>query len=1021
MKLGVLHISDIHIKNSTDKVLEVGSSIAKACYATAHQSDSFAIIITGDIAFSCKKEEYSLAKVFFGAIKKEIESEIGQTIEIFLSPGNHDCNLKPESEGRTIIIEQIVKDPTKANSKGLVSDCTAVQSEFFKFQDCITTLTPVYSDSLWKEYELNVKGSVIRISSLNAAWMSRLPEPQGQLVFPIENYYELLESPSNLRLSLIHHPLNWYCQATYHPLKKALRTHSNAILSGHEHSSASEEVVDASIGNVLIFEGAALQPHGHDFDPKFSCLLFDTDENIVFEKRFKASKTCPVELEELQHALKTTGGCARSSNKISSAFISFLSDAGGNFTHESKQKIVAEDVFLYPELEDTDAEQDKKYVFADQIINDWEKLDRTLILGDDESGKTFLLKKAFFDIHSQGGLPIYIKAADLSSVGTRELDRKISQLAELQYAKSEEFIYAERVKKVALVDDLDRVSGGSKNQAKLIEYLSETFGAIIISASSRFQLNEYIDSSASEALSDFKTLKIRPFGHLMRHNLIKKWCLLGELRTKSELDKKVHDVERILAIILGKNLVPSKPIYLLILLQSCAHEQQAELQNSGFSQYYEYLIVKSLKEAEFRMDHLNEMFNYLSHLAWFYKSKDTTDLDSASLREFNTKFCDEFATVDFEGRLTVLKQAKILTQDGDQFSFSYSYIYFLFVGKYLAANLHKTAIKDLVSGYCKELYRKENANSVMFLTHHGNDPWVIDQISDVLNGCFSDYTPIEFNGDIAAISSLVNTTAQIVIDDINDQDIERNQLNSRRAADVSESREIPEPPKSSALSPGNTDSILSLTSNINLMIKTSEILGHITKNYYGSLERSRKASYLEQIFNGSLRTLKAIFEEIVDQPDAFVAELERMLKERKPQLTAKEAKETAKKLAFQVLGMICTGFIARVGQVVSSERIREDINSVVNTKSNNAYRLIGIASCLVHPGHIPFDAIEKLAKETISNNFAFTILQSLVFYHLHMFHTTDKDKQRLAASVKIGMNQSRAIDIVTNKGKMLGK
>lgn len=64
MKLGVLHISDIHIKNSTDKVLEVGSSIAKACYATAHQSDAFAIIITGDIAFSCKKEEYDLAEVF---------------------------------------------------------------------------------------------------------------------------------------------------------------------------------------------------------------------------------------------------------------------------------------------------------------------------------------------------------------------------------------------------------------------------------------------------------------------------------------------------------------------------------------------------------------------------------------------------------------------------------------------------------------------------------------------------------------------------------------------------------------------------------------------------------------------------------------------------------------------------------------------------------------------------------------------------------------------------------------------
>lgn len=1019
MKLGVLHVSDIHIKNSTDKILEVGSSISKACYATAHQSEAFAIIVTGDIAFSCKREEYELAEIFFGAIKSEIESETGRDVHLFLAPGNHDCMLKPEDEGRTIIIEQIVKNPSKANSLSLVNNCTSVQSEFFSFQEKISTLAPLYSDSLWKEYELTINDSVVRISSLNAAWMSRLPEPQGQLVFPIENYYHLLESRSDLRLSLIHHPLNWYCQASYHPLRKALRTHSNAILSGHEHSSASEEIIDGAIGNVLVFEGAALQPHGDDFDPRFSCLLFDLDEKIVFEKRFKAGTKCPIELEEVQHTLNSSGGCARQVNKISPNFIDFLSDAGGNFTHEGKQKIVAEDIFLYPELEDTNAEQDKKYIIADKIINGWANLERTLILGDDESGKSFLLKRAFFDIHSQGGLPIYIKGAELSSVGTRELDRKIIQLAEIQYAKHEEFIYAERINKIALIDDLDRVSGGSKNQAKLIEYLSESFGTVIVTASSRYQLNEYIDTSSAEALSDFETLKIRPFGHLMRHNLIKKWCLLGGLNTKSELDKKVHDVERMLGVILGKNLVPSKPIYLLILLQSCAQDQQSELQNSGFSQYYEFLIVKSLKEADFRLDHLNEMFNYLSNLAWFFKSRDVTELNLENLREFNRKFCDDYATVDFDTRLALLKQAKILKQDGDLYSFSYSYVYFLFVGKYLAANLHKDDIKALVSGYCKELYRKENANSVMFLTHHGNNPWVIEQVSEVLNGCFSDQTPIEFNGDIASISALVNTTAQIVIDEINDQDVERNQQNSRRAADLSDTPEAAEPPKSTSLSPGDADAILSFSSNINLMIKTSEIMGHITKNYYGSLERSRKASYLEQIFNGSLRSLKAIFEEIFEQPDAFVAELERMLSDRKPDISATEAKETAKRLAFQVLGMICTGFIARVGQVISSEKIREDINSLVTTKNNNAYRLIGIASCLVHPGHIPFEAIEKLAKDTITNNFAFTILQSLVFYHLHMFHTTDKDKQRLAASVNIGMSQSRAIDIATNKAKLL--
>ncbi|WP_448672685.1 hypothetical protein [Pseudomonas veronii] len=214
-----------------------------------------------------------------------------------------------------------------------------------------------------------------------------------------------------------------------------------------------------------------------------------------------------------------------------------------------------------------------------------------------------------------------------------------------------------------------------------------------------------------------------------------------------------------------------------------------------------------------------------------------------------------------------------------------------------------------------------------------------------------------------------------------------------------------------------TQTVLGISSDINLTIKTSEILAHIVKNYCGSIKKDRKQQYIQSIFDSSLRTLSKLFSEILEQPDRFVAEIEKELAERFPKMLAEERTAQAKKFAFQLVGLITTSFIARTGNLVSSDKIREDVSRSVAEKQGNAYRLIEMASCLTQPGQIPFDYLDKLARDLKSNTFAFTILQSLIYYHLHMFHTTDKDKQRLSSIAQISIQQSRAIDHKSRKSK----
>lgn len=1020
MKLGILHLSDIHLRKKTDVALSLASSIAKACYQTGHQSDEFIIVVTGDIAFGGKKDEYALAKTLFVNLKSLLETELGKVVNIFISPGNHDCSLLPEDEIRTLTIDKVIESSGVDLKGSWINKCTEAQQEYFSFESSLRGIEPVFSDVLWHEFELTVGGGVVRISALNAAWMSRLHEVQGQLVFPIDQYMEQLEAPATLRLALIHHPLNWYCQSSYHPLRKALRTHCGAILSGHEHSVGSEVIQDSNGQAVLMLESPALQPHEEHLKPEFTCLLFDTDENSVIEKRYEATADLPVQIgSESTHSIKLSGSNCRT-NKIHPDFSKFLMDPGGNFSHPERGNISSEMVFIYPQLEEGSPDIEKTTVYADEVISDWRSRHRTLILGDDESGKTFLLYKAFMDIHSQGGLPLYLKAADLGSITDRDIDKFIEEEASKQYAEKAEFLYAERVNKVVLFDDLDRVSKSVKLQEKLVMLLEVRFGTVVITANSRFKLGELLGGASAETLGLYPAYKIKPFGHVMRNRLIKKWCLLGEIESLQQLDSKVHSIEKLINGILGRNIVPAKPIYLLIFLQSHEQQQQGELQNSSFSYYYEYLVIKSLRDAGYRSDHLDEMFSYLSYLAWFFKESERKELHVSELRRFNAKFSDEITSVDFDSRLAVLSRAKILTKSGDYYRFNYSYIYYLYVGKYLSDNLHLPEFQDLVASYCSDLFLRENANTVMFLTHHTSNPIVVDFIAETLNQCFAGQLPMSFNGDMAAVNSLVESTASLIIKDL---DVQSNQEKQKQLADNFESSRSDEGNETKEWQAQHGEpekfDVATVSSKINLTIKTSEILGSIVKNYYGSINKARKKQYLSNIFDGSLRSLGALFSEIIDQPEGLISEVERALKEKRPDIPESEVRDQSKKFIFQFIGMICTSFVARTGQLISSEKIREEINTVVLENGNNAYRLIGVASCLTQPGNIPFDDLEKLSKDLKNNSFAFTILQSLIYYHLHMFHTGDREKQRLAAIAHISIHQSRVIDQVSKKSKML--
>ena len=74
MKLALIHLSDIHLKKESDPILKRGSELASALRMTVAIADNIVILITGDIAFSGKPEEYQIASRFFRYLRRVIET-----------------------------------------------------------------------------------------------------------------------------------------------------------------------------------------------------------------------------------------------------------------------------------------------------------------------------------------------------------------------------------------------------------------------------------------------------------------------------------------------------------------------------------------------------------------------------------------------------------------------------------------------------------------------------------------------------------------------------------------------------------------------------------------------------------------------------------------------------------------------------------------------------------------------------------------------------------------------------------
>lgn len=1034
MKCLVIQLSDIHIKGRSDPILSHGKKIAATAFRSHIDCDATFIVLSGDIAFSGKWEEYLAAEELLKEITTSLLAEKPTPIHVVAVPGNHDCDFAADTVPRKATIEFVLQNGDKNVDGECVSLCTAVQNNFFAFLSKISgEAIKSGQERLYWSPIAQVGSHRIHFHCLNVSWLSRLDEVYGRLHFPTSVIRESRKnSDADIDVFVFHHPLNWFTQDNLHELRSILRSSAEIVLTGHEHVQGAV-IVDDALGSATGYiEGGALA--SADGSPSsFNLLEVDlfSDEFRSCLYEWTGSEYVPRDLSASWSSFRPLPSKKRIGFEITDSFNHVLRDAGANFTHPIRGALTLDDIFVYPDLRElTGADDEARSRISANTLLGKSPPNRVFLIGDEKCGKTSLLYQLYRGLFEQGVVPVYVRGIDIGNASKRELDAiwDAAVVDQLGAANLKAFWETPARERVCFLDDYDRVRLNEKYRAKVIEYISSRFGRSIVVSSDGYQLVEYLSGTAAAALSEYQSYAVLPFGHHLRLQLIRKWTCGGveAVMPLGQMTELVDRAERVIDSVLGNNFVPAVPLYILTLLQSLEAGRSTEFSNSAFGHYYTFLISRDLSAIHVKPEEFDELFNYCAHLAQEFSKSGKRELEVAAIRRFNAWYSETYTPIAGDDRIQKLCEARVLMERRGVVQFRYPYYRYYFLGKYFADGLgrqgERSELMEQIRGKCRNLHIRENANAILFLTHHSKEPFVLGEIVDVLKSLFAHHEPIRFSGDVQIVSDLVDRATKMIVEE---WDVEKNRDQIRKLQDEIEEREG-EADGGSDAEQTQTEgqppaSVANLLGQVNLVFKTIELLGQVLKNYYGSLRNEEKIALMQEIFRGPLRALADFFSFLAENKDALVFDVEADLARRHVEIPEERRQEIARRTVFNVVGILSCIFVGKAADAVNAKTLRDNARTCAEREGTPAAKIIQVAAILDSADQIPYEDLSQVIEMIRGDIFAKKIIESFAFRHVYLFPTSIKEKQQLQALLEFDVRSQRALDVKSKDAKMVVK
>lgn len=248
--LTFLHLSDLHITtqdagNQFDRDVKIRKALLDDLGKDG-RTDFDAILVTGDVAYHGRTEEFERAKSWFEEVRSKTRSN---PEALFVIPGNHDVNqsivyessglwdlhqalrnqdLSPSARDESLRLK--LKDPTVPFLAGL-KEYNAFASEY----GCPTTCQELAWVQVLEGDKTLEDGTMVRFHGLNSAILSDGGDAKPNLFLGEFQFAHFDSDPSYVNIVLCHHPHNWLIDDNQ--ANDYFRSQSHVLLSGHEHDT----------------------------------------------------------------------------------------------------------------------------------------------------------------------------------------------------------------------------------------------------------------------------------------------------------------------------------------------------------------------------------------------------------------------------------------------------------------------------------------------------------------------------------------------------------------------------------------------------------------------------------------------------------------------------------------------------------------------------------------------------------------------------------------------------------------
>lgn len=1032
-KLLLVHLSDIHVRSEQDAILGRAEQIIAAVRNLDYELEAAIIAVSGDLAFSGSESQYEAVWVFLSELAARLREELSARergssvpVTILAIPGNHDCDFTGVGGVRNMVIDGVLANPQQAADASVVDLCTEVQRPFFEALGAygangLGSPTSEYDRYLAYQYDVLVGDRTVQFLCFNTAWLSLRHEAQGRLYLPAG----VVPTPpqnADFVVAMFHHPYNWMEANAARAFRKRIEATADLILSGHEHDATRRtQAVSTGESNEYV-EGGVLQDSADPTVSTFNAFVLDITGRKQKATEFTwdgvryvplgvdgdAGDDFSLEWEDLQVARLR----ARDSFELNDTMQKNLDDLGISLAHRERGLLGLSDVFIFPDLQEVthSAPESGRRILGDDVVDLVKKSPRLLILGDTDAGKTCLAKMVFRQLHQAGYVPVLIDAAGKLPTGER-LYAKLVRLFDEQYSPCARDTYRQldRGRRVIIVDNYHLASLNVAVRRNLIEDLTR-FAAKVILLADDFvtEASDLLDpQSRVDGSAPFATFRILPLGHLRREAMIDKWLLLDDVRdvTPAEFAQRRQGLTTTLNSLVGRNLLPPYPVYVLAVLQAEEALTPWDSHVSTYGAYYELLIRSALASGRSPVQS-DIVLNYLAHFAYDLFRTRRSAVDNRQLREIHRRFEQRYMLeVSMHSIRADLVNCHILAVSNDLTQFKYKYIYYYFVARWFRDHIGEDEIRSALQDLTRSVHVEAHANILLFLAHLSKEPFIVEAMLEAAHSFYPDHHPVTFTDDIEFLASMKRPDHQLVYQDGN---VDENRRAYLAALDEQEAG------VASIEQAGDEDEtaedLLNPISMLNAAMKTLQILGQVLKNFPGSLDGDVKLEIAQECYDLGLRTLSWLYEALRENEEYLVGQTADVIRKSHPTLTQKQIEIRARNLIVstaEVLGLI---LIRLISSAVGSPELDRTYDRLEEQEGTPAVQLINVSIRLDHSTGFPEGTVCRQARDLANRPFARAILSYLVLMRFHLFPVAPPTKRRVCSALGIQYTPRLAAD-----------